>query len=365
MSTRPIDEKAEGERRLVSASDSTAVTGPGSTAGQPGGPKSMRTGPSVGTSRRRGIGSFLGRYGVLIAFLITIAFFSIARSDSFFTTDNLESIITTAAPPMILAVGLTVVLVMNDFDLSIGAMVSLAGGAAVALMANEGVNWILAVIIALGLGVAVGLINGYLIAYLGASSFVITLAMSTVLLGVEYIFTSNKTIFQGVSLDYAEIGRAEILGLSIQIWFAAAVSGVLWLFLDRTELGRFMYAIGSSPEAARLSGVRTRQIRVLGFVIVAVAAAFVGVILTAQGASYTPNTGPSYLLPAFAAAFLGSAAFRPGQFNVPGTVVGVLFLGTLSTGLTMMNLESYLINIVQGVILILAILLSLLEKRTA
>lgn len=349
----------------MSASDSTAVTGPGSTAGKPDGAKAMRTGPRAGTSRRRGIGSFLGRYGVAIAFLITIAFFSIARSDSFFTWDNLESIVTTAAPPMILAVGLTVVLVMNDFDLSIGAMVSLAGGAAVALMANQGVNWVLAVFIALALGVAVGLINGYLIAYLGASSFVITLAMSTVLLGVEFIFASNKTIFQGVSLDYAEIGRAEILGLSIQIWFAAAVSGVLWLFLDRTELGRFMYAIGSSPEAARLSGVRTRQIRVLGFVIVAVAAAFVGVILTAQGASYTPSTGPSYLLPAFAAAFLGSAAFRPGQFNVPGTVLGVLFLGSLSTGLTMMNLESYLINIVQGVILILAILLSLLEKRTA
>ena len=326
-------------------------------------------GAAAAAARRRELTdrlyTILARYGLLVAFAVMILAFSLAKPDAFPTWDNAKSILTAAAPALIVAAGLTVPLVMQDFDLSFGSMIGLAGGAAVVLMADHSWAWPAAAIVALLLGLAVGFANGFLIAYLGGSSFIITLAMGTVLVGLEYVFTDQKTIFAGVAEGYVKIGQGEFLGLNNQIWIAAGIALILWVLLDKSELGRYMYAIGGNPEAARLSGVRIRRIRLIGFVIMAVSAAIVGILLTAQAASSVPNTGVPYLLPAFAAVFLGSAVFRPGEFNIPGTVVGVLFLGVIQTGLTMLQLQTYVVNLVQGAILIVAVLVSQLGQRTA
>jgi len=312
------------------------------------------------------LNSIVARYGLLAAFALMILAFSLAKPDSFPTWANAESILTAAAPALIVAAGLTVPLVMQDFDLSFGSMIGLAGGAAVAMMVDNDAAWSVAILVALALGLGAGLANGYLIAFLGGSSFIITLAMGTVLTGLEFMFTDQKTIFSGVAQGYVDIGQGEaLLCLNNQIWIAAVIAIVLWVLLDQSELGRYMYAIGGNPEAARLSGVRIRQIRLIGFVIVALAATIVGILLTSQAASSVPNTGVPYLLPAFAAVFLGSAVFRPGEFNIPGTVVGVLFLGVIQTGLTMLQLETFVINLVQGAILIVAVLVSRLGQRAA
>lgn len=309
--------------------------------------------------------TFISRYGLLLAFALTILVFSLARSESFPTWENAKSILTVAAPPLILAVGLTVVLVMQDFDLSIGAMIGLASGAAADFMVKEGWGWQLAVVVVLLMGVGAGLINGYMVAYLGGSSFIITLAMGTVLTGIEFGLSNQDTIYSGFDTGFLNIARNEFLGLSNQIWIAIVIAAVVWALLDRSEIGRYMYAIGGNSEAARLSGVRVRPLRVLGFIIVGVSAAVVGLLLTSQSGSYAPNIGTSYLLPAFAAVFLGAAVFRPGEFNVPGTIIGVLFLGVIQTGLTMLDWETYLINLVQGGILIAAVLVSRLGQRNA
>jgi ribose transport system permease protein len=306
----------------------------------------------------------VARYGVLIAFGVTVLAFSLARPDTFPTVANVKAILTTAAPPLIVAAGLTVPLIMQDFDLSFGALISVAGGAAVTLMALHHVFWLVALLAALGLGLAAGLANGFLIAYLGGSSFIITLAMGTVLTGIEFALTKQTTLFSGVAPSYSHIAQNSILGLSNEIWIAGLVALVIWIMLDYSEFGRYMNAVGGNVEAAALSGLRTRALRLTGFCVVAVTAAIVGILLTANSASYSPNLGSSYLLPAYAAAFLGATVFRPGEFNIPGTVVGVLFLGVIQTGLTMLNLETYVINLVQGTILMSAVLLSRLGRRT-
>jgi ribose transport system permease protein len=210
----------------------------------------------------------------------------------------------------------------------------------------------------------VGAANGFLVAVLGASSFIITLAMGTILTGLEDAITGQNSVFSGLPKGFTGIAQnSSILGFNNQVWIAAIVAVVLWVVLEKTEAGRFMYAIGSSREAARLAGVRTRALRVLGFIAMGLGAAAVGILITSLSGSYTPNTGPPYLLPAFAAVFLGAAAFRPGQFNVAGTTVGVLLLGVIQTGLTMLNLQTFAINLVQGAILVAAILLSRLGER--
>ena len=317
--------------------------GPDEAAGRPA---------SARRSGRETAEMILAKYGVLIAFVVMIVVFSLARSGSFPTWENAKSILTAAAPMFVIAGGLTVILVMQDFDLSFGAMIGLAAGAAVTLMANDGWSWPMALIAALLFGIAAGAVNGFLISYLGGPSFIITLAMGTVLTGVEFALTDQTTIFSGVAQGYTDIGQNSFLGLNNMVWIAAVI-----------EVGRYMYAIGGNPEAARLAGIRTRFLRLLGFVVVGLAAAVVGVLISSQSGAYSPSAGLSFLLPAFAAAFLGSAVFRPGEFNIPGTVIGVLFLGVIQTGLTMLNLETYVINLVQGGVLISAVLLSRLGQR--
>ena len=312
---------------------------------------------------RRVAGTVVARGGVLIAFGVMILGFSLARPNTFPTWLDAKSIVTAAAPEMIVALGLTVVLVMRDFDLSVGSMVGLADGAAVSVMAQHHIAWPVAVLVGLGLGVAAGLFTGLLVAILGGNSFIMTLGMATILTGVEYAFTGQATIFQGFAHGFVKIGADSWLGINNQVWISLVIALILWVLLDATEIGRFMYAIGGNEEAARLSGIRTRTLRITGFVIVAFSAAIVGILLASAGAGYTPNPGQYLLLPAYAGAFLGAACFRPGEFNIPGTVVGVLFLGTIATGLTLLNLQTYLINLVQGAILIVAVLISTVATR--
>jgi ribose transport system permease protein len=306
---------------------------------------------------------YLAKYGLLGAFLISILIFSLVRPASFPTWRNAQSILTLAAPSLIMAVGLTVVLVMQDFDLSFGAMIGLAGGAGEAFMVQYGWPWQIACLAVIGIGVLAGLSNGFMVAQLGGSSFIITLAMGTVLTGIEYALTSQNTVYQGFPQTFVNIASNSFLGLSNQIWIAAVIAVLIWVLLDRTEIGRYMYAIGGNPEAARLSGVRVVPLRILGFIIVGVTAAIVGLILISESGSYAPNGGTSYLLPTYAAVFLGAAVFRPGEFNIPGTIIGVLFLGVIQTGLIMLDLQTYVINLVQGGILISAVLISRLGAR--
>ena len=325
--------------------------------------------PAVSVARRRSghqlAGALLSRYGVLIAFGVMLLTFTLARPSTFPTLDNAKSILVNAAPGMIVALGLTVALVMGDFDLSIGSMVGFGAGAAVALMVYHDVAWQLTIVLVLAMALGVGLANGLLVPFFGGNSFIMTLGMATILTGLEYAFTSQATVFQGVPRGYVDLGATSLFGLNNQVWIALVVALVLWILLDATEVGRFMYAIGGNEEAARLSGIRTRLLRTIGFMIVALTAAMVGILISSAGAGYTPNPGQYLLLPAYAGAFLGAACFRPGEFNIPGTVVGVLFLGTIGTGLTLLNLQTYLINLVQGAILIVAVLLSTVAARRA
>ena len=253
---------------------------------------------------------------------------------------------------------------MGDFDLSFGSMVGLAAGAAVALMVNHEQGWLVALVTVLVMAVAVGLVNGALIAYLGASSFVITLAAGTILFGFEALWTDNRSITGVEEQFYLDLGKAELLWeLRAPVFIAVAFALLVWLMLDRTELGRYMYAIGGNREAARLAGIPVQRIRTVGFVIVALAATIVAVLLTANIGGTRSNIGPPFLLDAYAAVFLGAAVFRPGQFNLPGTLLGVLFLRVVEVGLLLQQIDNSWINVSKGAILVFGVLLSQLVGR--
>lgn len=325
------------------------------------------TSPAAGARRRESAGVLLRegpRYALLLALMVTIGVFGALRPDSFLTIDNLKSILTQAAPLMVVAVGLTVVLTMQLLDLSFAAAIGLCGALAIVLMSQDGIGWQMAVLLALLAGAVCGLLNGILVSYLGGTALIITLATGTIFTGVEFAVTGQETIIGGVPAKYGEIATHQsLLGLTNEVWIAAIIAVLGWLFLAQTEMGRYMHAIGGNEEAARLSGIRTRELKVLGFIAAGLGAAAAGILLTSAASSSTPQVGAPYLLPAYAAVFLGSAVFKLGQFNMPGTVLGVLFLGVIQTGLTMLNLNTDVIYIVQGSILVSAVLLSRIGSR--
>ncbi|MCY3576911.1 MAG: ABC transporter permease [bacterium] len=331
-------------------------------------------GPADGTAfvialRQIGMRDFLARYGLLVVFGIVVLIFKLLDPEIFLTQDHVQNVLllpSAFVPLLLLATALTFVLAMGDFDLSFGSMVGLAGATAVALMVNYDQPIWVAMLAALGVGVAVGLFNGYIISYVGASSFVITLAGLVGLKGIEQLWTSNRsiTIPVGDQPFFVDLARnVEFWDLRRPVFIAIGIVIVAWMLLDRTEIGRYMYAIGGNAEAARLAGIPVARIRALGFVIVAVLASLVGLLLTAGISGIRLNLGDAFLLDAYAAVFLGAAVFRPGQFSIPGTVVGALFLRVIEVGLLGLQISNAWINIAKGVILIFGVLVSQIMLR--
>ena len=176
--------------------------------------------------------------------------------------------------------------------------------------------------------------------------------MGQVFNGLEYLITKQETIFQGIPNAYTQIATGTFLGLSNQFFIMLGVLVIIYLLLEQSTIGRFMYALGLNQEAARLSGIRVRELRTLGFMIIGVCSVIAGILITSQNDSQQPNSGAPIFLPAFAAVFLGSAgALCPGRFNVLGTLVGAFFLEVISVGLTELSLSTSVILLVQGVIL--------------
>jgi ribose transport system permease protein len=318
--------------------------------------------------QRAAIGSlspFVAKYGVILAMVATFVGFSLAKPDSFFSTITLKAIPRDAAPLLIVALGATVVLIMNEFDLSIGGLLGFAGTFTVICVSDVHLGLPIAVSVVLGIlfGAALGLFNGLLIAFAGASSFIVTIGMATVYQGADLQVLNQRTIFEGIPSKYVEIAAGTFLGLSNQVFVALAVLVLLWWFLEHSEIGRYMYAIGGNAEAARLSGIRVRDLRTLGFVLSGACAAVAGILVSAQASAANPNSGLGFLLPAYAAAFLGSTMWRPGVFTAVGTLLGALFLQIIQTGLSLFSLSGAIVLMIQGGILVAAVLVSRLGRR--
>jgi ribose transport system permease protein len=303
------------------------------------------------------------RWGVVGACILTGVVFYILKPHVFSDLTTWKGILNQSALPAIVAMGLTVALIVGDFDLSIGAVIGLAMGVSISLMTKNHMGWVEASIITILIGAFIGVINGGLVAGLRVNSFIGTLAASSVIIGIEAKITGSQTITQGIPSTFSTLGGSNwLFGLTTIFWIAVILGVTLWLVTAQTEWGRYMFAVGGNAEAARLAGVRNRRLRVIGFVIAGSSAALAGVLLAAQSAGYYPNAGTGFLLPAFAAAFLGTAA-AGGKFAIGATAFAVFFLQMLQTGLTVLNVETWVVNVVQGLVLAIAVVIGSAEAK--
>jgi ribose transport system permease protein len=301
------------------------------------------------------------RFGVLFALVGCVTFFSL-QEDKFRTYNNLQTTLELSAPLLMLALGLTVVLVMGDFDLSVAGTAALSSAIIVATVVRTDIPWGVAVLIAMLAALLVGSFNGTLIAYVGTPSFITTLATGVILAGLELTVTGPGTTFISggteIPRSYRNLGIGEpFVQIKSPVWIGLGLAILLWAVLTKTEVGRYMYAIGGNAEAARLSGIPVKFLRASGFVFVAMCALSAGMVGSARTGSHVRNFGGSLLLPAYAAAFLGATMSKRRQFNIPGTVVGAIFLQVVDSGLTFMGYDQDVKNIVKGGILIAAVLM--------
>lgn len=304
------------------------------------------------------------RYGVLFAMALTFLGFSLLSPDAFLSLYTMKSILRDVVPLLVAALGITFILVMNDFDLSVGGLIALLATTSVLLVSGNHVGLPIAagVLLTFLLGAFLGLANGVMVAYLRLPSFILTIAMGTVFAGVGLRLTGSRSVYGGVPDGYGAIARGDLFGISNQILIGILCLAVCHLALRHTEYGRYFYAIGGNPEVARLSGVRVRLLKSVGYMVVGIGAALAAILLTSQANAANPNTGLGLLLPVYAAAFLGSSVFRPGVFTAIGTAVAALFMQIVGTGLTILTLSGPDIQIIQGGILVLAVLLSRLNR---
>ena len=302
--------------------------------------------------------AWLARYGTLASLAALLIVFSLARSDVFPTVDNLLNIMNQVSILGTMAFGLTVCLVMGLFDLSISAMATLGGYVATFLLVQypDTISVPLAVLISLAVAGAIGVFNGLIVSYLGISAFIATLATGSIITGAMLGISNSKTIITGIPDEFLVIGQGSVFGVSNPILIMLAIGVILWLLLEHTQLGRHLYAIGGSMEASRLSGIAVKRYAPIALAICAGCAGLGGLIAASVlGAGRPQGVGDTYLLNAFAAVVIGASSLRPGKFHIIGTFIGVMLIGVINNGLSVMGVPTYWQYIVQGVLLIIAL----------
>jgi ribose transport system permease protein len=312
--------------------------------------------PGAATGRRRTLRAedFFYRYTVVLVLIAMIVIFSLLSPSTFFTVGNFTTIGNSQAVLLILALALTLPLAVGEFDLSVAS--GLGFGAIMTGHLSGTAHFPLAavIVVVLAAGAAAGLINGLFVVHFGVNAFIVTLGTGTVLTGLT-LLVSGGQILGGVSTGLSTAMTKTFLGLAVPVYIALALVIVLWHVYEHTPLGRYLTFIGLGAEVARLAGVAVKSLRWSAFVAAGIIAAGCGIIAAGQLGSADPSASASYLLPAYAGAFLGTTVIRPGRFNAWGTVVALALLVVGVTGLQLLGAASWVEQVFNGGALVLAV----------
>jgi ribose transport system permease protein len=298
-------------------------------------------------------------YGIVAAFLLLFVVLSIA-SDDFLTKTNLLNVLEASAVVGIVAIAATLVIVAGEFDLSVGAVFALAGVVA-AEIAVDG-DPVLGLIAGVAAGAALGAFNGLLVTVGRVVSFIATLAAALVFRGIALVMSDGFRI-SPEDQAFTTLGRDGIGSVKFSVLIFIVVALIGGLILSRTSFGRYIYATGSSPTIARLSGVPVTGVRIGVFVFSGMAAAIAGVLVASRTAQASAEVGFGLELSVIAAVAIGGTSIRGGQGAVWRTVIGVLFLGLIGNGLNLLQVDLHYHRITEGVVLLVAVALGALGRR--
>lgn len=304
----------------------------------------------------------LSRYGVVLVWLIMAAIYAVIVPQTFLTFGTFQTIFGSQSTLVFIVMGAVVVFVVGEFDLSIASMMGMSATMMSVMAVYWGVPEWLALILAVIIGAICGAINAFIIVVLGIDPIVTTLGMSVLLLGIAQA-VANLQAVTGLSLELSRIAVTPVFGLPISFYYGLLLAIGLAIIFAFTPLGRHMAFVGANREVARLSGIRVQRIRFGAYVFSGTSAGIGGVLLAATVGGFDPSTSGSYLLPALAATFLGTAVVQPGKFNPIGALITIYFLVTGIVGLQLMGYSSWVSNVFYGGALVIAVTVSTIARR--
>lgn len=305
---------------------------------------------------------FRDNTGIIIGLVALVILITIMNS-GFLSTQNLLNVLRQTSTNMFIAIGMTLVIILAGIDLSVGSIMAVSGVITGGLIAFSGVPMWLAVIAGLLVGVIFGFINGFFTAYTYLPSFIVTLATMNIARGVAYVYTDGKPI-RVMSDEFNFIGSGYIGGIiPLPVIYMLVVIFITSLIMNRTKLGRHMYAVGGNQEAARYSGINTKRVQLFAFTLSGFLAAFSGIVLASRMFSGQPTAGQGAELDAIAAVVLGGTSMTGGVGRIGGTVIGVLIIGVLSNGLNLMGVSSFWQYIVKGIVILIAVYVDVKRKQ--
>lgn len=305
----------------------------------------------------------LERYSLAIAWMVMIGVFSILKPDIYPTMSNFSSILGSNAVIAVLTLGLIIVLRAGDYDLSIAATMTICGVFLGVITTKGGMSVPLAVLLTIALGAFIGLVNSFIILVLDVDPFITTLGMATLLQGLALWISGSRSI---VGLPNSLIGWVvvrRIFGIPLEFYYALILMAVIWYCFRYTSAGRRLLYVGKNREVARLSGLPVSFVRGSAFVAAGAVAGIAGTLYAGTAGSADPGAGLNYLLPVYAAAFLGATAIEVGEFNPIGTVLAVYFLVSGVAGLAILGVPSFVQQIFYGCALIVAVAVSQTAAR--
>jgi len=316
--------------------------------------------------------SFLSKYLIVFILLGLVALLAILTDGTFLRPQNLVNIVRQVSVIAILGIGLTVVIITGGIDLSVGSVLALAAVIATSLaqlpeatrVMYPGLDLpvILAVAAGLGVGAICGAINGSLVAYFRLAPFIATLGMLTAARGLANIYSGGRPVSR-LEPDYNWFGQGAVLGIPTPIVILIVVAVGTQYFLTRRKTGRYVYAIGSNEEAVKLAGIDVRRVKLLIYTFSGVLAGLGGVIISGRIGSGNPTLGEGIELDAIAAAVIGGASLSGGVGTVWGAVVGAMIIGSMNTGLDLLNVSPFWQQVVKGVIIVVAIIIDERKSR--
>jgi len=319
--------------------------------------------PQPSVRRRSWVADAFERFALLLVWLATCIVFAILRPDTFATTANFTTIFGSQAILVVLTLALLAPLTAGDYDLSVAATMTLASMVLAILNVNHGWSIWASIPAALGVGVAVGLVNGALVVVLDIDSLIATLGSATFIAGIVLWISDSQTI-SGISeglIDWVVVKR--LFGIPLEFYYGIALGLVLFYVFEYMPVGRRLLFVGRGRSVARLSGIRVSHLRWGALVSSGLISAFAGILYAGTLGSADPTSGLSFLLPAFAAAFLGATTIFPGRFNPIGSIAAVYFLVTGITGLQLLGVQTFVQQLFYGGALVLAVALSQFARR--
>ena len=304
------------------------------------------------------------RYSGVFGIALLVVGFSLYLPGLFFSQVTFRTIISAQAITGILALGALIPLAAGLIDLSFGSIGGLAIVLTVWMTVHTSYPYPLIMLISIGSAATCGLVSGLLVALIKLDSFIVTLGMSSLVLGISELITGGNTLFGTFSPDVVSFSQGSLGPVPYLTLVLAALAAVVWVWLEHTPSGRYTLAVGSNPLAARLAGIAVARTQIAALVASAAVAGLGGTLLAAQVGSGSTTTGPGYLLPVIAALFLGETQVRERP-NVVGTLIAIFLLGTGIKGLQLAGASTWTTDAFNGAVLLLAVGMAAVRRRQA